>query len=39
VVPMQYDPDTKQVTLYNHLDFNVDYSSPATTSPSPSRRP
>ena len=29
VVPMQYDPATKQVTLYNHLQFNVDYSSPA----------
>ena len=29
VVPMQYDPDTKQVTLYNHLQFSVDYSSSA----------
>jgi alpha-tubulin suppressor-like RCC1 family protein len=29
VAPMQYDPDTKQVTLFNHLDFDVDYTVPA----------
>lgn len=29
VVPMQYNPDTKEVTMYNHLEFDVDYTSPS----------
>ena len=31
ITPMQYNPETKQVTLYNKIDLNVDYSVPAST--------
>jgi alpha-tubulin suppressor-like RCC1 family protein len=29
VAPMQYDPDTGLVTLFNHMDFDVEYTVPA----------
>jgi alpha-tubulin suppressor-like RCC1 family protein len=31
VAPMQYDPDTRQVTLFNHMSFDVDYSIPTAS--------
>jgi len=27
IVPLQYNPDTQEATLYNHLEFRVDYTS------------
>jgi outer membrane protein assembly factor BamB/PKD repeat protein len=33
IIPVQYNPDTKQVTLYDHLEFSVIYDAPNQTDP------
>jgi len=33
VIPLQYNPETRQVTLYDHLEFTVIYDAPNQTNP------
>lgn len=28
IIPLQYNPQTKSVTLYDHLEFNISYTAP-----------
>jgi hypothetical protein len=33
IIPLQYNPQTNNVTLYNHLEFNISYTAPTPPVP------